>query len=54
VRGYLGQQDSRLQFGVGKAESVDIEIRWPGGAVETHKNVPTNQMVVYLREARAK
>lgn len=53
-RGYLGNQDPRLNFGLGKAETVDIEIRWPGGATEKHTGVKTRQFVTYIREAKAK
>jgi hypothetical protein len=53
-RGYLGQQDSRLHFGVGQAATVDLEIRWPDGFVEKHGGVRTGQIITYTREAKAK
>ena len=28
---YLSVNDSRLHFGLGEAQSVDVEIRWPLG-----------------------
>ena len=31
---YLSQQSLALQFGLGSAESVDLEILWPGGEVQ--------------------
>ena len=46
---YVSSNDPRLHFGLGPIESVDIEVRWPLGAVETHKNVSVNQLVT-LRE----
>ena len=49
---YVSSHDPRLHFGLGSAESVDIEVRWPLGAVETHKNVPVNQLIT-LREGSA-
>ena len=53
-RGYLGSQDTRLNFGTGKADKVDIEIRWPDGSIEKHEGVKTRQFVTYVREAKAK
>jgi hypothetical protein len=53
VRGYLSQMDPRLHFGLGTATKADqVEIRWPGGAVETLKNVPANQFVTVTQEKR--
>jgi enediyne biosynthesis protein E4 len=46
---YVSSNDPRLHFGLGSAESVDIEVRWPLGAVESHKKVPVNQLIT-LRE----
>lgn len=43
---YLSQNDLRLHFGLGGASSIDrIEIRWPGGTIETIKNVPGDQFL---------
>jgi hypothetical protein len=42
---YVSSNDPRLHFGLGSAESVDIEVRWPLGLVEQHKSVGVNQMV---------
>jgi len=43
---YLGQSDLRVHAGLGTAVRVDrLEIRWPGGAVETIENVAANQIV---------
>ena len=45
--GFISQSDLRLHFGLGKAERAEkIEIRWPGGLVETLKDLPANQYYV--------
>jgi enediyne biosynthesis protein E4 len=41
-RGYLGQADIATTFGVGSAETVDLEIRWPDGSTQTLTGLPTN------------
>ena len=46
---YVSSNDSRLHFGLGPVGLVDIEVRWPLGTVEVHKNVAANQIVT-LRE----
>jgi len=43
---YLGQSDLRVHFGLGEAARADVlEIRWPGGRVETLRDVAANQIV---------
>jgi hypothetical protein len=42
---YLSANDSRLHFGLGPAESADIEIRWPLGLVEKLEQVAANQLI---------
>ena len=42
---YVSSNDPRLHFGLGSARFVDLEIRWPLGAVEKHQNVPVNQLI---------
>lgn len=42
---YVSSNDPRLHFGLGQALFVDIEIRWPLGSVEIHKNIPSNQLI---------
>jgi len=42
---YLSVSDRRLHFGLGKAESADLEIRWPNGARETFTQVAAGQLV---------
>jgi hypothetical protein len=44
---YISQNDLRVHFGIGKADSVELlEIRWPSGAVDTLKDVKPNQLIV--------
>ena len=43
--GYLSQNDLRLHFGLGKAETADLEIRWPSGQVDRLEGVKANQVV---------
>jgi hypothetical protein len=46
VRGYLGQMDNRLHFGLGRADTADmIEIRWPDGELQTLVEVAANQFL---------
>jgi len=43
---YLGQNDTRLHFGLGKATSIDrLEIRWPSGTTENVSGIAANQIV---------
>ncbi len=54
VRGYLGQNDPRLHFGLGGAEKCDVEIRWPDGVVEKIANVKANQVLTLRHKAEAR
>ena len=42
---YVSSNDPRLHFGLGSAESVEIEVRWPLGLVEQHKSVKVNRLI---------
>jgi len=43
---YLGQNDTRVHFGLGMAASADrLEIRWPSGMTDTLTAVAANQIV---------
>jgi enediyne biosynthesis protein E4 len=42
---YVSANDPRIHFGLGTATSVDLEVRWPLGAVEVHKNLPANRLI---------
>jgi hypothetical protein len=46
---YLSVNDSRLHFGLGPVETVDIEIRWPLGRIEKLSRVPAGQLI-YVTE----
>jgi hypothetical protein len=41
--------DSRLHFGLGGFNSVDLDIYWPNGLHEQYKNLPTKQLIT-IRE----
>jgi hypothetical protein len=43
---YLAQNDLRVHFGLGEAQRADrLEIRWPGGTVDTMENIDANQIL---------
>lgn len=42
---YLSANDARLHFGLGRATTADIEVRWPLGLVEKFPNIASNQLV---------
>jgi hypothetical protein len=43
---YLGQNDLRVHFGLGDARRVErVDVRWPGGNVETIRAVAADQIV---------
>ncbi len=46
---YLSVNDRRLHFGLGAAETADLEIRWPNGNIETVTKVAADQLVT-IRE----
>ncbi|MCX7603899.1 MAG: CRTAC1 family protein [Bryobacteraceae bacterium] len=54
VRGYLGQGDPRLHFGLGGATVCDVEIRWPDGVVEKLAGVRANQVLRLRHKAEAR
>ena len=43
---YLSVNDRRLHFGLGAAETADLEIRWPNGNLERIAQVAGNRLVV--------
>jgi hypothetical protein len=44
---YVSTHDSRLHFGLGKAETADeVVVRWPDGARSVRKNVRARQVLV--------
>ena len=49
---WASQNDLRVHFGLGQAAKADrLEIRWPGGQVETLENVAADQLV-YVEEGK--
>ena len=46
---YFSCNDPRLHFGLGKAESADLEIRWPAGTKQTFAKLAANQLFI-IRE----
>jgi hypothetical protein len=49
---YYSQSDLRVHFGLGKAETGDIEIHWPSGAIDKLERVKANQ-VITVKEGSA-
>jgi len=44
--GYLSQNDGRLHFGLGKAETIDkLVVRWPSGRVQTLNHLPVDRVM---------
>ncbi|MBZ5580821.1 MAG: CRTAC1 family protein [Acidobacteriia bacterium] len=42
---FYSVNDSRLHFGLGPAETADLEIHWPSGVKETLPKLPANRLV---------
>ncbi len=42
---YVSANDPRLHFGLGTAAMVDLEVRWPLGAIEIHRGVPADALI---------
>jgi enediyne biosynthesis protein E4 len=43
---YLSQSDTRVHFGLDRADAVErLEVHWPGGATEVFTNVAANQIL---------
>src|ERR1700683_3090531 len=43
---YLSSSDKRLHFGLGAAQTADIEIRWPSGIRQALRGVKADQFIV--------
>ena len=43
---YLCSNDKRLHFGLGSAETADIEVRWPSGIRQVLRGVTADQFIV--------
>jgi hypothetical protein len=46
---YLSVSDRRLHFGLGKADTVNLEVRWPSGALEKFDGLRADRLVT-IRE----
>jgi hypothetical protein len=45
---YLSQNGPRLHFGLGESTKVDeVVVRWPSGIVQTRKDLPVDQVVLF-------
>ena len=49
---YLSSNDKRLHFGLGSAESADIEINWPSGIRQTLRHVTADQFLTVEESAQ--
>src|SRR4029079_17456105 len=46
---YLSTHDPRAHFGLGQATHIDfLEVRWPGGRIETRSKVPGNATIDWV------
>ncbi len=43
---YLSQSDLRVHFGLGAAETADLEIHWPSGVIDKFPGVKANQVLI--------
>ena len=43
--GYLARSDGVVHFGLGTAERVDLEVRWPGGSLQRIEGIRANQRI---------
>ncbi len=48
---YLSSNDKRLHFGLGSAETADVEVRWPSGIVQSLRGVKSDQFIVVEESA---
>ena len=52
VRGYLSSMQPLLHFGLGATDKVDsLRVEWPGGRVETRRQVTANQLVTLVSQS---
>ena len=45
---YISQNDLRVHFGLGTAESADIEVHWPSGQVDRFSGVKADQVITVV------
>ena len=48
---FYSVSDSRLHFGLGEVDKVDLEVLWAGGSTEAFKDVAADRLVT-IREAK--
>jgi hypothetical protein len=54
TRGYLSCDEPLAHFGLGARQRVDrLEIRWPGGARQTFRDLPANHRYTFVEPASA-
>ena len=47
---YISQNDLRVHFGLGKADTADIEIRWPSGVVQALPGLAANKIHTVIED----
>jgi hypothetical protein len=46
---YLGQNDLRPHFGLGRTERIDqLELRWPSGQQEVLRDIPIDHFITVV------
>jgi hypothetical protein len=45
---YISQSDLRVHFGLGKAETADLEVQWPSGTVDKLPAIAVNRVVTVV------
>jgi hypothetical protein len=49
---YLSSNDKRLHFGLGSAQSADVEIKWPSGIRQILRGVKADQFLIIEESAQ--
>jgi enediyne biosynthesis protein E4 len=49
--GYISQNDKRQHFGLGKADAVEVSVKWPDGTTTKRDTVKANQLVTIEQPA---
>jgi enediyne biosynthesis protein E4 len=45
---YISQNDFRIHFGLAKAETADVEVRWPGGQIDKFPGLKANRIYTVI------
>ena len=48
---YVSANDPRLHFGLGAAATAEVEVRWPLGEIEVHRNLPADRLITLTEGA---